>query len=159
MYLQNAPAMKGIFMRAHGQAKLGFYPLPPAEANRLKNWLNLPEQFSPLHPCLGDGIAFAHLLGGAPSRRYGIEIDAYRADQARPLGIETLQADTMEVRCPAESLSMLYLNPPYDWEAGSSNNQSAVRAGSSMRTNSRARLSDMASPRSPSCWSVKMVLP
>jgi len=29
----------------------------------------------------------------------------------------------MEVRCPAESLSLLYLNPPYDWEAGSSNNQ------------------------------------
>jgi len=29
----------------------------------------------------------------------------------------------MEVRCPAESLSLLYLNPPYDLEAGQSNNQ------------------------------------
>ena len=110
-------------MHAHGRAKLGFYPLPPAEANRLKNWLNFPEQFSALAPCVGDGVAFAHLLGGAPSCRYGIEIDAYRADQARALAIETLQADSKEVRCPAESLSLLYLNPPYDWEAGSSNNQ------------------------------------
>jgi len=68
-------------------------------------------------------LAFVHLLRNAPARRYGIEIDAYRAEQARILEIETLQANTMDVRCPADSLSLLYLNPPYDWEAGSSNNQ------------------------------------
>jgi len=73
--------------------------------------------------CPGDGVAFVHLLHNAPARRYGIEIDAYRAEQARTLEIETLQANTMDVRCPADSLSLLYLNPPYDWEAGSSNNQ------------------------------------
>ena len=38
-------------------------------------------------------------------------------------GIETIHANTMDVRCPAESLSLLYLNPPYDWECGESNNQ------------------------------------
>ena len=110
-------------MRAHGQAKLGFYPLPLAEAERLKNWLHFSEQFSALDPCVGDGIAFAQLLRDAPVRRYGIEIDAYRAEQARALGIETLQANTIDVRCPAETLSLLYLNPPYDWESGESNNQ------------------------------------
>ena len=110
-------------MRAHGQTKLGFYPLPPAEAKRLKSWLNFQEEFSGLDPCVGDGVAFAQLLRNAPARRYGIEIDAYRAEQARTLEIETLQANTMDVRCLAESLSLLYLNPPYDWEAGSTNNQ------------------------------------
>ena len=110
-------------MRAHGQTKLGFFPLPPAEAKRLKNWLNFPEQFSALDPCVGDGVAFAHLLRDAPARRYGIEIDAYRAEQARALEIETLQANAMDVRCPADTVSLLYLNPPYDWEAGASNNQ------------------------------------
>jgi hypothetical protein len=55
--------------------------------------------------------------------RYGIEVDAHRAEQARALGIETLQANTMDVRCPLEAVSLLYLNPPYDWEAGESNNQ------------------------------------
>jgi len=92
-------------MRAHGQTKLGFYPLPPAEANRLRSWLNFQEPFSTLDPCAGVGVAFVHLLRNAPARRYGIEIDAYRAEQARTLEIETLQANTMDVRCPADSLS------------------------------------------------------
>ena len=43
-------------MRAHGQTKLGFYPLPPAEANRLRSWLNFQEPFSTLDPCAGDGV-------------------------------------------------------------------------------------------------------
>ncbi|MFZ0761257.1 MAG: DUF6094 domain-containing protein, partial [Candidatus Sulfotelmatobacter sp.] len=54
---------------------------------------------------------------------YGIEIDANRTEQARALGIETLQANAIDVRCPAEAVSLLYLNPPYDWESGESNNQ------------------------------------
>jgi hypothetical protein len=99
-------------MRAHGQAKLGFYPLPLAEADRLKSWLQFSEQCSALDPCVGDGVAFTHLLNGVMARRYGIEIDANRAEQAKALGIETLQANTLDVRCPAEAVSLLYLNPP-----------------------------------------------
>ena len=34
-----------------------------------------------------------------------------------------MQANCMDVRCPAESLSLLYLNPPYDLEFGQTNNQ------------------------------------
>ncbi len=110
-------------MRPHGKTKLGFFPLPLAEAERLRNYLAFSDEFSALDPCVGDGVAFAHLLDGAPAHHYGIEIDAYRAEQARNLGIETLQANAMDVRCPAETVSLLYLNPPYDWEAGSTNNQ------------------------------------
>jgi hypothetical protein len=72
---------------------------------------------------VGDGVAFTHLLHGATAHPYGIEIDANRAEQARALGIETLQADAMDVRCLSEAVSLLYLNPPYDWESGESNNQ------------------------------------
>jgi hypothetical protein len=103
--------------------KLGFFPLPVVEANRLKNWLTFPERFSALDPCVGDGVAFAHLLRDLTAHRYGIEIDANRAEQARALGIETLQANALDVRCPPEAVSLLYLNPPYDWEFGESNNQ------------------------------------
>jgi len=110
-------------VRPHGQTKLGFFPLPIAEARRLKNWLAFPERFSAIDPCVGDGVAFAHLLHDVTAHRYGIEIDAYRAEQANALGIETLQADAMDVRCQPEAVSLLYLNPPYDWEAGESNNQ------------------------------------
>lgn len=110
-------------MRPHGQTKLGFFPLPVAEAKRLKNWLVFPERFSALDPCVGDGVAFTHLLRDVRTHRYGIEIDANRAEQSKALGIETLQADAMEVRCQPEAVSLLYLNPPYDWEFGESNNQ------------------------------------
>jgi hypothetical protein len=110
-------------MRPHGQTKLGFFPLPVPEAERLKHCLVFAPEFSALDPCVGDGVAFTHLLQGVSAHRYGIEIDANRAEQARALGIETVQADAMDVRCPAEAVSLLYLNPPYDWESGGSNNQ------------------------------------
>lgn len=110
-------------MRPHGKTKLGFFPLPTAEATRLKNCLAFASEFSALDPCVGDGVAFTHLLDGVPAHRYGIEIDANRAQQALALGIETLQANAMDVRCPPEAVSLLYLNPPYDWESGESNNQ------------------------------------
>ena len=110
-------------MRPHGQTKLGFFPLPIAEARRLKDWLTFPERFSALDPCVGDGVAFVHLLENVACNRFGIEVDANRAEQARDSGIETLQANTMDVRCPPEAVSLLYLNPPYDWEAGESNHQ------------------------------------
>ncbi len=99
------------------------FPLPIAEAKRLKNWLTFPEPFSALDPCVGDGMAFTHLLHGVNAYRYGVEIDANRAEQTRALGIETVQANAMDVRCQPEAVSLLYLNPPYDWESGESNNQ------------------------------------
>jgi len=110
-------------MRPHGKTKLGFFPLPVLEVGRLKNCLAFPLEFSALDPCVGDGVAFKDLVERTEARRYGIEIDANRAEQANLLGIETLQANTMDVRCQAEAVSLLYLNPPYDWEAGESNNQ------------------------------------
>lgn len=110
-------------MHIHGKTKLGFFPLPISEAQRLRNYLSLPNEFSALDPCVGDGVAYTALLEGTPARRYAIEIDAFRTEQAKTLGIEVLQANTMDVRCPVESVSLLYLNPPYDWESGQSGNQ------------------------------------
>jgi len=114
-------------MRNHGKIKLGFYPLPVAEAGRLKNCLVCPQPFSAIDPCIGDGVAFSKLLEGVEAHRYGIEIDAHRAEQANALGVQTLQANALDVRCPAESISLLYLNPPYDFEAGASGNQRLER--------------------------------
>ena len=110
-------------MRPHGKTKLGFFPLPLAEAERLRNCLTFAYEFSALDPCVGDGVAFTRLLEGTCARRYGIEIDANRVEHARNLGVEVLQADALEVRCTTEVLSLLYLNPPYDFETGQTNNQ------------------------------------
>jgi hypothetical protein len=98
--------------KPHGKIKLGFFPLPVPEATRLKNCLAFASVFSALDPCVGDGEAFTHLLHGVTAHHYGIEIDANRAEQARALGIETLQANATDVRCALEAVSLLYLNPP-----------------------------------------------
>jgi SAM-dependent methyltransferase len=110
-------------MRPHGKTKLGFFPLPTCEAERLKNCLSIRSEVSALDPCVGDGVAFKHLLEGTQARGCGIEIDANRAEQARSMGVETLQASAFDVRSPAEAFSLLYLNPPYDFEIGETNNQ------------------------------------
>ena len=73
-------------MRPHGKTKLGFFPLPVPEANRLRNCLLGESDFSALDPCVGDGVAFVQLVQGMQARRYGVEIDAYRTEQARKSG-------------------------------------------------------------------------
>src|SRR6266481_3285608 len=114
---------EGLPLHIHGKAKLGFFPLPVSEAKRLQKYLAFETRFSALDPCAGDGIAYAALLENAPGNRYAVEIDAYRAAQAKALGLDVLHANALDVRCPVESVSLLYLNPPYDWEAGQSGNQ------------------------------------
>jgi len=51
-------------MRPQGKTKLGFFPLPVAEAERLKNCLTFASAFSALDPCVGDGVALNRLLHG-----------------------------------------------------------------------------------------------
>jgi hypothetical protein len=110
-------------MRLAGRLKLGFYPLPVREAERIRTRLTYPEQFAAIDPCIGDGVAFKKLLGLSQAHAYGIEIDAYRAEQASQLGIEVIQANALTVRCPVDSVSLLYLNPPYDFEIGQQGNK------------------------------------
>ncbi len=110
-------------MRLAGRLKLGFYPLPAKEAQRIRARLQYPEEFAALDPCVGDGVAFSCLPESTKPHALGIEIDAFRAEQAGKLGIQVIQANAMDVRCPAESLSLLYLNPPYDFEIGQQGNK------------------------------------
>ncbi|MGD1158412.1 MAG: DUF6094 domain-containing protein, partial [Terriglobia bacterium] len=63
-------------------------------------------------PCVGDGRAFEAITSGAQVLRYGIELDAYRAEQARERVAYVLQANTLEVQCPVESYSLGFFNPP-----------------------------------------------
>jgi len=115
-------------MRLAGRMKLGFYPLPLAEADRIRKLLEFPSaEFSAVDPCIGDGAAFARITADSTARRYGIELDAYRAEQARDAGAEVMQGDCLQVQCPAESFSLLYLNPPYDFELGEGQNRRMER--------------------------------
>jgi hypothetical protein len=110
-------------MRNTGRLKLGYYPLPPQEAQRLRRLIQSAESFSVLDPCVGTGTALNLITTGLDCKRYGIELDADRALAASQSGIETVQGNLFDAHAKVETFSMLYLNPPYDSEIGSLNNQ------------------------------------
>jgi len=106
-------------VRFLGKSRLGFYPLPLSEGQRIRRFLLFPDQpSSALDPCVGDGGAFEVITNGAEVSRYGIELDAYRAEQAKQRIPNIVQGNALEVQCPVECFGLLYLNPPYDWTLG-----------------------------------------
>jgi len=112
-------------MRLIAKVKMGFYPLPITEAERIRRFPRYPENSScaAIDPCIGDGIALAAITSSADVLRYGIELDAFRAEQARTLAHEVIHGSAFDVHCPVESFSILYLNPPYDFEVGVDQNR------------------------------------
>jgi hypothetical protein len=67
---------------------------------------------------LADGVAFEVITSGAEVFRYGIELDAYRAEQAKQRIPHIVQGNTLEVQCAVECFGLSYLNPPYDYTLG-----------------------------------------
>jgi hypothetical protein len=63
-------------------------------------------------------MAFEVITEGAEVVRYGIELDAYRAEQARQRFANVVQGNTLEVQCAVECFGLSYLNPAYDWTLG-----------------------------------------
>ncbi|MGH9374928.1 MAG: DUF6094 domain-containing protein [Terriglobia bacterium] len=98
--------------------KMGFFPLAEAEAHRIRQHLVYPaSRFVALDPCVGEGRALAVLTEGAHGQRCGIELDVYRAEQAQTRLDQVVYGDCLDVDCRAESCSLLYENPPYDFAA------------------------------------------
>ena len=107
-----------------GRQRLGFYPLAIAETKRIRRFLAFPDkQCCALDPCVGDGAAFAAIASDREISRYGIELDAGRAEQARAKGIDVIHGNCFDAQCPVESFSLIYLNPPYDFELGEERSQ------------------------------------
>jgi tRNA1(Val) A37 N6-methylase TrmN6 len=115
-------------MRTQAKLKLGYYPLVLTEARRIRNYLKFSdESASVLDPCAGTGVALLALSDPAPVRRYGIELDAYRAEEARKILDEVIHGSAFDTHAPVESFSLAYLNPPYDFEIGEGNNRRMER--------------------------------
>jgi hypothetical protein len=111
-------------MRLAGRTRLGFYPLPPPEAERIRRFLTFPDTpCCALDPCVGDGAAFVEIASDKNVLRYGVELDAGRVEQARTKGIDVIHGNCFDVQCPVESFSLIYLNPPYDFEIGEEKSQ------------------------------------
>jgi len=111
-------------MRLEGRMRLGYFPLHQMEAQRMRRFLHFPNlPASALDPCAGTGTALVAITENSCSRRYGIELDSHRALEARTTLDEVIPGNAFDAKAPVESFSLLYLNPPYDFEVGEGKNQ------------------------------------
>jgi hypothetical protein len=114
--------------RLAAQAKKGFYATPPHLVSVIAKYLNTPKdpytgellKFQILDPCAGEGEAL-RLLGESleiPSEYlYGNELDVARFEKLRKEIPHAICGDAnYEIRTHNGTFSVLYENPPYDFE-------------------------------------------
>jgi predicted RNA methylase len=103
-------------MRVAATAKAGYYPTPTSIVAFLVSKLEYQPKAALLDPCCGTGEAlsrFAAIVGGSST---GLELDAERAALARSRLSSLHHGDALAH--DARGFSLLFLNPPYDSDAG-----------------------------------------
>lgn len=107
--------------------KLGYFPLAENEARRIRRFLQFTGAATVLDPCAGTGAALGIIAGEADLWLYGIELDAYRAVEAKKVLHEVVHGSAFETHAAAESVSLLFLNAPYQHEVGEGKNERMER--------------------------------
>ena len=97
----------------------GFYPTPPKVVDIIKTWIGekIPGPRRLLDPCCGTGEPAAQIAAAAGCDAYGVEINTERAQAAKNLLSKVVAGDLFSVRARPGAFSILYLNPPYDFDA------------------------------------------
>jgi predicted RNA methylase len=105
-------------MRLEAQAKAGFYPTPPEVVDIIQTWIGekKPGPRRLLDPCCGTGEPAAHIAAAAECDAYGVEINKERAQVAQKILTKVVAGNLFSVRARPEGFSILYLNPPYDFD-------------------------------------------
>jgi SAM-dependent methyltransferase len=103
-------------VRLGGTAQAGYYPTPASIVNVLMTRLELAEGVAALDPCCGAGDALGRLCAVLGAEGFGIELERERARAARQKLGEVRTGDALQHE--ARGFSFLYLNPPYDTDAG-----------------------------------------
>jgi len=106
-------------MRLEAQAKAGFYPSPAEVVEIIQTWIGekAPGLRRLLDPCCGTGEPAARIAAAAGWEAYGVEINTERARVAKKLLNKVVAGDLFSVRARPGAFSILYLNPPYDFDA------------------------------------------
>src|SRR5919106_440207 len=106
-------------MRLEAQAKAGFYPTPPEIVEIIQTWIGekMPGPRRLLDPCCGPAEPAARISAAAGCDVYGVEINTERARVAKNLLNKVVASDLFSVRARPGAFSILYLNPPYDFDA------------------------------------------
>jgi SAM-dependent methyltransferase len=107
--------------RLASQAKLGYYPTPPVVVEHVKNALSLssPGPFRFLDTCCGEGEALSLLAAGLGPEveTYGVELDETRLQKSAQNLNHVAWGDALtELRVSVKAFSLLWLNPPYDFD-------------------------------------------
>ena len=106
-------------MRLEAQAKAGFYPTPSRVVDIIRTWIGekMPGPRRLLDPCCGNGEPAAQIAAAAGCDGYGVEINTDRAKIAKNFLSKVVAGNLFSVRARPASFSILYLNPPYDFDA------------------------------------------
>lgn len=104
-------------MRLQAQAKMGYYPTPVEVAIIIARCLKRagPGRVRILDPCAGTGAALKIVSDHLGTESYGIELDKERGQEAQNQLHACLIGDYAQAAVSQGSMSLLYLNPPYDW--------------------------------------------
>ena len=121
-------------MRLAAQAKGGFYPTPDRVVEMIATLIETPrlsyysrgKNLRILDPCCGAGEAAARLaedMAGntsvpVPIETFGVELHKERAEEAQARLDHALACDLFNTSMANGAFGLLYLNPPYDWDAG-----------------------------------------
>jgi hypothetical protein len=98
---------------------MGYYATPPRVTGMIRELLRFPDKpFAALDPCCGEGIALKDALDGTLATTFGIEPDNSRSGEARTRLDKVLHSPIEDVKVGHKSFSLIWLNPPYDWEHG-----------------------------------------
>ena len=117
-------------MRLAAQAKGGYYPTPDRVVDMIADLVGASpgyyyddrETIRILDPCCGAGDAIdrlakrVHRANAVPVETYGVELHRERSQEARQRLDRVLATDFFQTSIANGAFSVLYLNPPYDFD-------------------------------------------
>jgi predicted RNA methylase len=107
-------------MRTAGKMKAGFYPTPAEVVDLIADFIKRPlfhEGIRLLDPCAGEGEALRVLASRLGVKEtYGVELDQTRAKQAGAVLKQVIPGSFESMKSAWRGFSLLFLNPPYDYD-------------------------------------------
>ena len=104
-------------MRPPAIERMGYYPTDEPVVEIIRTYLKPPSERGRLFdPCAGEGKAAFSLGNALNCETWGVELSPERAGKAQNVMDKVYQAPWQACVLSDESISWLYLNPPYEFD-------------------------------------------
>ena len=104
-------------MRPPAIERMGYYPTDEPVVEIIRTYLKPPVEKGRLFdPCAGEGKAASALGKALNCETWGVELSPDRAEKAQNVMDKVYQAPWQACVLSDESVSWLYLNPPYEFD-------------------------------------------